>query len=245
MIRVMIVDDEQSALDRYSDYVNASGLGFSVVATYTGAQGALEAVRTINPDVVLTDIRMPGKNGLRMIEDMRAVGWDGHAVVISGHDDFEFAREAMRLQMVDYLLKPIFPDDMNELLKRLRQKEFRSSAANADLLPNVDWERVPGFVRRTVGYVQANYEHHLSLRDAAEHASVNPTYLSTAFSHHCGVSFLDFCHRVRVQAARELLHSSDLTLADIAERVGCSDASHLNRLFRKVTGETPGRFRSY
>lgn len=245
MIRVMIVDDEPSALDRYSDYVNGCGLGFTVVATCSAAQPAIEQLRTVNPDVVLTDIRMPGKNGLQMIDEMRTGGWNGYAVVISGHDDFEFAREAMRLQMVDYLLKPIFPDDMIALLERLQQKGFRSPAPEVGLLPDVDWERLPSFIRKAVDYARNNYESHLSLTEAADHACVNPTYLSTAFSQHCGVSFVEFGHRIRVQAAGELLRDTDLTLADVAERVGCTDASHLNRLFRKVTGETPGRFRTH
>ncbi|MFW6313432.1 MAG: response regulator transcription factor [Spirochaetota bacterium] len=245
MTRVMIVDDEPSALERYSDYVNGSGLGFTVVATCSAAQPAVEKLRTVNPDVVLTDIRMPGKNGLQMIEEMRSGGWDGYAVVISGHDDFEFVREAMRLQMVDYLLKPIFPDDMTELLERLRQKASRSPAPGTELLPGVDWEHLPSFIRKAVDYARNNYERHLSLTEAADHGCVNPTYLSTVFSQHCGVSFVEFCHRVRVAAAQELLRNTDLTLADVAERVGCTDASHLNRLFRKVTGKTPGRFRAH
>jgi YesN/AraC family two-component response regulator len=225
--------------------VNGSDLGFSVVATCSAAQPALEQIRTVNPDVVLTDIRMPGKNGLQMIDQMRTAGWEGYAVVISGHDDFEFAREAMRLQMVDYLLKPIFPEDMTALLERLLEKGFRSSTPESEILPDVDWERLPSFIRKAVDYARSNYENHLSLTDAADHACVNPTYLSTAFSQHCGVSFVEFCHRVRVGAAQKLLRQPELTLADVAERVGCTDASHLNRLFRKVTGETPGQFRTH
>lgn len=245
MIRVMIVDDEPSARARYADYVSGSDAGFLVVATCANGADALENLREARPQVVLTDIRMPGMSGLEMVEQMRRAGWDGHAVVISGYDDFEFAREALRLQMVDYLLKPIFPDDMHQMLEKIRERGFaRLQQSGIRSVVSVDPRSLPLFLRRALEFVENHYDSHLSLAEVARVACVSPTYLSRAFSHHCGASFVDVCHRVRVLAAQELLRDSGRTLADVAEQVGLTDASHLTRVFRKITGETPGAYRS-
>ena len=246
MIKVMIVEDEPSARERYAHYVEAYGHAFSVVATCAGASGALAALSSAKPDVILTDIKMPDMSGLSMLAELRSRGWSGTAVIISGYDDFSFARDALRLGVQDYLLKPIFPEDISRLLAGIEAKGFPGAGESAHRILaelGVDFDALPPFLRKAIGYAEKHHDSHVSLADAADAACVSEPYLSAAFSSHCSTHFVDFLHRLRVEAAKELLSGTDMSLDAIAERVGLGDSSYLNRVFKKVTGTTPGRYR--
>jgi two-component system, response regulator YesN len=98
-------------------------------------------------------------------------------------------------------------------------------------------------LRRTVEYVQRSYRGAVTLSGAAAAAGLSPTYLSQVFSSEMGEPFSRFVQRVRVNRARELLVSTSLPLSDIGELCGFTDQSHMTRVFREVTGTTPGAFK--
>ncbi len=122
MIRTIVVDDEPAARERYVSYVAGHEAGFCVVAGCASAREAYAAAGREQPRLILTDIRMPGEDGLSLLSRLRASGWKGIAVIISGHDDFTYAQQAIRLGVYDFLLKPVFPEDMRSLLSRVATK---------------------------------------------------------------------------------------------------------------------------
>jgi YesN/AraC family two-component response regulator len=95
--------------------------GFGTREVYEAEDGAagLEAFTHYMPDIVITDIYMPVMNGLEMVEQLRREGFDGEFVILSGYADFEYARKAMRLNIVDYLSKPATVQTITEVLERV------------------------------------------------------------------------------------------------------------------------------
>lgn len=93
-------------------------------------------------------------------------------------------------------------------------------------------------------YVQKNYHHPISLRDAAKIAHFSPYYFSRYFQAQKGMTFGQFLTAVRMEAARELLLNTNLNIQEIARRVGYQKAGHFSRLFRQATGYTPREFRA-
>ncbi len=245
MVRVMVVDDEPSARNRYTSLVSEYGHGFEVVATCSTAREALARRAEVHPHLLMTDIRMPHQSGIELIEKFRAEDWDGIAVVVSGFSEFALAQQAIRVGVFDYLLKPVFPEDMNKLLDAVRcQVSMQSEhALSVRVLRDVHSHCLPRFVRNAIRYVELHLDRSISLSDTAEAACVTPSYLSTAFGKQCGMSFVDFVHAMRVEAAKELLHNPDRSMLEIAEQVGFADKSYFNRVFKRVTGMSPGVYR--
>ena len=93
-------------------------------------------------------------------------------------------------------------------------------------------------------YIEDNYtDQSLSNRDIAEYFHMNISYLSTFFKENTGTNLVSYIHKVRLEKAKELLENTNLTLEEISQRVGCSSAQVISRLFKKYEGITPAAYR--
>lgn len=121
MLRVMLVDDERLALEGLRLLIDWQAEGFAVCAECESAAQALEALRAAAPDLIVTDIRMQGMDGLALMREARARGFGGQLVVVSGYGDFEYAQRALHLGVAGYLLKPIDPQETASVLEHVRK----------------------------------------------------------------------------------------------------------------------------
>lgn len=129
MYSVLIADDEKTIREGIKCLLDWEGLGFSIAAeAATGDQACKEILKS-RPDVVLMDIRMPGMLGLDVIRQVRSEGYEGKIMILSGYSDFNYAREAIRYGVQDYLTKPIDEDILQESLLKLREQLDISRAA--------------------------------------------------------------------------------------------------------------------
>lgn len=248
MISTFIVDDEPASLHRYTGYVKEYGPPFNVVASCRCAQEAFDRAARTSPDLVLTDIRMPGEDGLSLLSRFRDSGWKGRAVVVSGYDDFGYAQQAIRLGVLDFLLKPVFPEDMTQLLDRLAGLLGCGSAeARAPGEPGPVLDREGGWlpepVRRAMGFIDLRYDSHFSIEEVAKAACVSPAWLSARFKRSLGMSVMEYARVKRAERARELLSGSDTPLKEIADLLAFPDLPTFSKLFRKVVGTSPGAYR--
>ena len=119
MLRVLIADDESKVCQLIEKLVDWDALGMEVVAVAENGIEALEKIKEFHPDIVITDIRMPGYDGLDLIRLGKEEAPKAEFVIISGYRHFEYAQMAIRYGVNAYLLKPIKKDELTETLKRL------------------------------------------------------------------------------------------------------------------------------
>jgi two-component system, response regulator YesN len=241
MLRVMIIEDEPSAMDRFSGYVESYDDCLSVTAqAYTSEEG-MGLFQKEKPDIIFTDIRIPGENGLALADHFRKSGWEGELVIISGYDDFSYAQKAIKISAADYLLKPVFQEDFNRILDRLLVKiRDKTGQILDEQTPDPLW---PEHIRRAQQYIDIHLEEDITLTDAAEYAFVSPSYLSSSFHKIMGITFIDHVRRIRVVRAMELLTGTSLPLKEVGERCGLPDPSYFHRSFKKITGVSPSHYR--
>jgi two-component system response regulator YesN len=121
MYKLIIVDDEQAILNGLKNVIDWNSLGFEIAGTYTNGEQALQEVLQNPPDAILTDIKMPVKDGISFIKDVREAGFNNIKVVyLSGYDDFKYAQASTRLGAVDYILKPSNPKDIINIFSKIR-----------------------------------------------------------------------------------------------------------------------------
>lgn len=137
MFRMLIVEDERWEREGLVEFLDWESMGISVVETAADGIEGLDKALELKPDIIITDIQMPGRNGIEMaklvLEQLPGV----RIVVLTGYDDFGFAREALRFGAVDYVLKPVGEEEMlgtmlkvvqgceDQLLKRREEELIR------------------------------------------------------------------------------------------------------------------------
>ncbi len=117
--RVIIADDEPKILQLIKILGHWEEYGIEIVDECHDGTQALESIRDNRPDFVLSDIKMPDLDGLELIEETRRAGVDSLFILISGYRHFEYARSAIALNVVDYLLKPIEEERLNKTLEKV------------------------------------------------------------------------------------------------------------------------------
>lgn len=153
MWKVAIVDDERRVLQGMKRAIPWDQLGAEWVGEALNGEDGLQMILATRPDVIITDIYMPLMNGLEMIEQLRAEGFRGKIIILSGYSDFEYARQALRFQVSDYVSKPISMPTLKNILnrviqelgdeegKRKRQGELETKMSLYEPLVEKEWVR--------------------------------------------------------------------------------------------------------
>ena len=136
MWKVAIIDDDRQVLQGMKKSIPWEDLDAEWVGESTDGEQGLELIRTMKPDIVITDIYMPVMNGLDMINTLRTEHYDGKVIILSGFSDFEYARQALRLNVDDYLSKPVTIQTLRGVLeKAINQLEER-------VIKKSEWEEL-------------------------------------------------------------------------------------------------------
>lgn len=120
LYRIILVDDEEEVRQSIIRKIDWTSAGFCVVGDAENGQEALEKVEALEPDVILTDIRMPYMDGLTLAERVRQKSPSVKIVIFSGYDDFEYAKRAIKLNVTEYILKPVNVEELTAILKRIK-----------------------------------------------------------------------------------------------------------------------------
>ena len=120
MINVIIVEDEPAIARGLSLLITQNYCDFQVLALCRNGKDGLQKILELKPDLIFTDISMPGMNGLDMIQELRSRQMDTRCVILTGYAEFKYAQTAITLGVSDYLLKPIAPNTLDNILTTCR-----------------------------------------------------------------------------------------------------------------------------
>ncbi len=268
----MLVADDEAAARRYV-LGQIEWERLDITSLYE-AQNGLEAwdiIQEKHPDLMILDIRMPGMDGVELLEKICETQTEISVIGLSGYSDFEAARKMLSSgRVVEYLLKPASADALFEAVTRcLTRIEERSLLRRGLPLPEEDGEEAsphktePGgsgnrpekedpslgkgrkraIVQQAKEYIQAHYMEKLSLDAVASQVYLNPSYLSRIFTESEGMSFVDYIQWVRVQRAKELLADPRYKVYEVADQVGYPNFKHFLKVFKKLEQKTPSQYR--
>ena len=125
---VVVADDEQELLDSVCEMIPWEALGFHLVGRAGNGLDALELVERLEPDLLLTDIRMPFISGIELARQVREIRPSMHIAFLSGYDDFEYAKQAIQYNIISYMLKPLTMDGLAAELKNIHAKIYNQYA---------------------------------------------------------------------------------------------------------------------
>ena len=246
MYRVALVDDERLILEGLSRVVPWESLGCRVASTASDGREGLALIRREQPDMVLTDIRMPNMDGLTMLAALHSEFPRMQMTVLTAYRDFDYAKRALTLGVCRYLLKPSKMDEIHEAV--------RFMAARLDALSpleeGAEEESAEGgeagsfIVNAALEYMRSHCAEHISLADVADHVYVSQWHLSKLINRHTGQSFFDLIGGMRIDRAKVLLADPAMRVHAVAEEVGYNDVAHFSKSFKRIVGKTPGEYRA-
>ncbi len=248
--RVVIVDDEPSIVLGLSRMIDWQSFGCEVAGTADSGQEGIKVIDEVKPDILFTDIQMPGIDGLTMIAALKSEHEDMQITILTGYRDFEYAKEAIRLGVHRFLLKPSKMDELSEAIESMVEKlNRRASRGMGAERPEEGAKEEPStagnfIVDSAVAFMRENYKEKLQLADVAEHVYVSVWHLSKLLNSVTGKNFSELLNGIRIEKAKELLPDPSLHVADIAERVGFVDMAHFARVFKRITGMSANEYRN-
>lgn len=236
-LRVLLVDDEIMIREGFKRLFNWEEHECEVVGEASDGMEALAQIDSLHPDIVIMDINIPIMNGLKVIQLSRIKHPDIAFVIVSGYDDFSYCREDLRLQITDYILKPVNYEEFGTSIDNLKISLYEKRISDE---PEQSEERVINVITR---YLQKHLSEEMSLSVLADEFHLNPQYISRLFKNEIGVNFLTYLTNIRMEKAKKLLLSTALSITDVAERAGYTDYRVFTKVFKKTEGVTPSQYR--
>lgn len=243
MPSLLVVDDTPIIRSTIARVVRRDVAAIADVYEAVNGLEAIEIARARRPEIILMDIRMPGLDGLQASATIRAELPQTRIVILSAYDEFPYVQRALKLGAVDYLLKPVRPASLVEILAKICADLRATQELPPAIAPGAA-PPAPDPIQQALDYIQQN--HHrpdISLNDVAEAVSLSPSHLAHLLKERAGVSYKQQLTAQRIDAARHLLRTTNLTINAIGEAIGYQNATNFYRLFQRETGMTPAEFR--
>ena len=239
MFKVIVADDEKLIANNIARRIEENCPSFRVAAKAGTGLEALKQAKELLPDVVFSDIKMPEMDGIELISRLRREMPAVLCVIVSGYSDFEYMKAAIQQSAADYLLKPVNPEELKRLLQRL---EATLLAREQQMIPRRESDAA-ALAERVRLYLQENYDQPVDFSSLADSLAVSAPYLSKLFHEQEGKSPSRYLTDLRMRKAQKLLMDTQLTVREIAVRVGYPDPFHFSRNFKNAMGISPVQFR--
>ncbi|MBR4159897.1 MAG: response regulator [Spirochaetia bacterium] len=237
-MRLLMIDDEQTSFEIVKATIDWDSMGIQLEYAES-AHEAMDMIKANIPDIVLTDIMMPGIDGFKLIEWIKANSYNCEIIILTAYGTFEYARKALDYGVTGYLLKPINEAELKELLN----KAIYNIKQNAGLTDHVNSVNYSLPVRLACEYIEKNYQEDINLNKISNYVSLSKNYFCNIFKKETGMTIWDYLIRIRMEEAKRILLETEQKTYEISEKVGYDDPSYFGRLFKKYTGFTPIEFR--
>lgn len=266
MLNALIVEDEPLMREYLMTHLNQIHKEWNTSSCARDGLEALSLLKTQTYDLVISDIKMPNMDGIELALYIHQNYPDTDMILLTGYDEFEYARSAVRAGVFDYLLKPLQDLELHQVLQRLVEKNFAvlsesedtiksnttlgitfSASQDSIISTSYELEATPSnvLVGRVRNYIQQHYAEPLSLNEIADRIHINPAYLSSIFKSERGESYSKYILRLRMERAALLLRTHTAgKISDIAKEVGYISPKHFDAVFKKYYGMTPKQYQS-
>jgi len=241
----VVAEDEERMRDYLARKAAELDPGLECVGTAADGEEAAELVERHLPDLLITDIKMPVLDGLALLERIRRTNPELRVLIVSGFSEFEYARRGIELGVDDYLLKPIDPARLAEVLRRIRIRlEASAGAVDAEFGLDRIGTRETELARTVEIYLQENYRRPYSLERLASSFGCKPAYLLRLYRRVTGRTPTQDLIRLRIEKAKRLLVGHPhIEIKQVASAVGYDDPLYFSRVFKKETGQNPSAFK--
>ena len=271
MYRVLLADDEQIERMALAKRLKRHFGGSLDISEAVNGAEALETFRREKSQIVVMDISMPEMNGVEAAEHIRSLDEDCIIIFLTAYDEFSYAKRAIVIRALDYLLKPCEEDELVAVMEeamRLTDKRLNVSGGpfpgvpspgvpspgvpssdirreeHAEAMPRDDGDGRLAQVAETIReYIRNNYMKEISMQDAARMMNYSDAYFCKLFKQCFDQNFTSYLTGFRVNEAKKLLKDRSISVKDVSMQVGYYDSNYFAKVFKRMTGMIPSEYR--
>ena len=248
MIKVLIVDDEKYVRMGIKGDTDWSLIGCEVVGEASNGEEALEVAEATRPDLVISDIRMPKMDGIKLAEKLLDKYPDTKIIFLTAYSEFEYARQAVRLGVSDYLLKPFQDGELEGAIQRLLHLHPNAPAEDKELEKELICLKSKDaienkYVQLAVEYIEKHYsESDFSVGKLAESLSVSEGHISRLFKSETDTSINNYLTKYRIRKSMDYLKDINVKIYEVTDKVGYQDIAYFSNTFKKLVGKSPSDY---
>ena len=211
---------------------------------------------SLRPEVVITDVRMPLMDGIEFMREVRKQSYQTRFLVISGYEDFAYAKGAVDYGAVGYILKPVDNSQLIELLVRMAREikqdsllqqlyrerliERLASVLNAVRARKAGQTHV--LVEEVIREIESRYMEDLSVKLLADLLHISPYYMMRVFKEHQNTTINAYLTEFRMEKAKRLLGDRRTKVYEVGAKVGFPEPKYFSQVFKKYTSMTPKEY---
>lgn len=243
MYKVVLIDDEEIILRGLCDVVAWEKYNCKIVGkAYDGIEG-IKLIEEVQPDIIFTDIRMPNKDGLYMLNRLKEQLKNKQVTIMTGFRDLEYAQQAIKIGITRYLLKPSEIEEIEEaivcMVKNLEENQVHR------IEPIEELDKTDNYlVNNVLDYIENNYNNKVTLAEIAAKNYVSVWHLSKLINKNCNKSFRELLNQTRIKHAKRILMEDNPKIYEVSEKVGITDITYFSKIFKKYTGMTANEYRN-
>ena len=272
MYRVLLADDEQiermalarRLMRRFGDSLQ--------ISEATDGKEAVELYQKEHSQIIIMDISMPELNGVEAAEQIRSMDEDCVIVFLTAYDEFSYAKRAIVIRALDYLLKPCDEEELAAVMEeamRLTDKAVHNKEnptgngaemteaekeaekrreqwpwnPDAEAPKDPETERMNQVAEKIRTYIRENYMNEISMQDAARQFNYSDAYFCKLFKQCFDQNFTAYLARFRINEARRLLQDKNASVREVSMLVGYYDANYFAKVFKRIAGMNPSEYR--
>lgn len=250
-MKLLIVDDEAAILAGLMNGIQWELLDFEEVLTVRSYEQAVAVFEKNQVDLMLSDIEMTDKSGLDLIAWVNRNYPNTECIILSCHDEFDFARRAVQLKCLDYVLKPVPYEILTQILLKAQEKVRSTHSQNLlegygktylKQMSGKDETPSGNVMDQAVAYIKEHIAESIMVETVARAVHVSPRHLSRLFQGEFHQSAGEYILSQRMMLAGELLKEGRLSVTMVSDRIGFGNYSYFIRQFRKFYGMTPREY---
>ncbi len=244
MYKLMITEDEPLERLALRKIVQKHFFNIMLLEDAKNGAEAVENARIFQPDIILMDIKMPELTGLEAQERIIKFLPNIKTIVLSAYGEFDYAQKAIKYGIIDYLLKPVRPNDLKKSIESAIESLNRNSTPQLTR-NNHDPMQKEILLNNVLDCIEQHYCTELTLNTVAEIVHLNPQYLSRYFKNKMGITFTEYVAKLRIEKAKKLFIDTNYPIYRIATELGFSDQAYFNRVFKKYENQSPQKYRQF
>ena len=241
MNHILLVDDETAMLQIIQKVIQWKNFDIDEVYVANSASKAREILQEHRIDITVCDIEMPQESGLDLIGWIQGMYPEIINIILTGHADFNYARNAISLGVYRFLLKPVAFDELEEtIVQALELIQKKNERQERDKLT----ESPESMVLAVKRYLEDNYNTVITRNDIESLVHLNKDYINREFKSETGYTLMEYIQYYRIYMAKKLLKNTRESIMEISLEVGYDSSAYFSKIFKRRTGMTPLEYRA-
>lgn len=244
MIRVVVVEDEFYVRKGIIQTFDWKSLGCEIVGEASNGREGIAVVEETKPDLIIADIEMPVSDGIEMARLLRSKQCGAEFIFLTAHQKFTYVHSALKLEAVDYLLKPFRYEDLESCIRKvkLRLHKVDEYTSKTVLLTDEEIQAENLYIKKAITYVRQHYQEEVTITGVAEYLKLSEAYFCRLFKKETGYTFGQYLTNYRIHVAAGLLVNFPMKVSEAAEQVGYTDSNYFSILFKKIMEMSPSEY---